>query len=110
MKVGQKIYLKPIGNNARYGNQEVRECTISKIGRKYFELEEKGYGRFFIESMAQDCGQYISGYQAYLSIQDIEDEEEAKKLYSEIKKAFSGFSTSLSLSELKEISRIINHE
>ena len=107
MEIGQKVYLEPIGNNARY-SKEIKESRISKIGRKYFELEEKYYGRFFIESMSQDCGQYISGYNAYLSMQDIEDKKEAQKLFYEIKKVFSGFSTEIPLSKLKEIERIIN--
>lgn len=50
MKVGQKIYLKPIGNRARY-SQEIKEVRVSKVGRKYFELEESHYGRFFIETV-----------------------------------------------------------
>jgi len=58
--------------------------------------------------MSQDCGQYISGYNAYLSMQDKEDKKEAQKLFYEIKKVFSGFSTEIPLSKLKEIERIIN--
>lgn len=107
MEVGQKIYLEPIGNNARY-SKEIKESRISKIGRKYFELEEKYYGRFFIDSMSQDCGQYMSGYNAYLSIQEIEDKKEAQKIFTELKKVFSGFSTKIPLFKLKEIERIIN--
>lgn len=108
MEVGQKVYLKPVGNQTRY-SKEIKETRISKVGRKYFELEESYYGRFFIKTMNQDCGQYISGYTCYLSLQEIEDEKEALKLYTEIKKVFSGFSnTDLSLSQLKEINRIIN--
>ena len=107
MEVGQKIYLKPIGNQARY-SQEIKEVRVGKVGRKYFELEDKHYGRFFIETMNQDCGQYISGYTCYLSMQEIEDEKQAIELLTEIKKVFSGFSTDLPLSKLKEIHRIIN--
>lgn len=109
MEVGQKVYLEPINNNARY-SKEIKESRISKIGRKYFELEDKYYGRFFIESMRQDCGQYISGYNAYLSMQEIEDKKEAQKLFAEIKKVFSGFGTEIPLSKLKEIERIIKSD
>ena len=108
MKTGQEIYLKPIGNRARY-DKEIKKTKVGKVGRKYFELEESHYGRFFIDTMLQDCGQYISGYVCYLSLQEIEDEEEALKLYTEIKKMFSGFSTDLPLNKLKEIHKIINN-
>lgn len=107
MEVGQKIYLKPIGNRARY-NEGIKEVRIGKVGRKYFELEGSHYGRFFIDTMTQDGGQYMSEYTCYLSLQDIEDEKEALRLFTEIKKVFSGFNTDLPLSKLKEIDRIIN--
>ena len=107
MEVGQKIYLKPIGNQARY-SKEIKETIISKIGRKYFEVEDSGYGRFFIDTMNQDCGQYVSGYTCYLSLQEIEHEKEAKILSEKIKKVFSGFSPDLPLDKLKKIERIIN--
>lgn len=107
MEVGQKVYLEPIGNKARY-SKEIKESRISKIGRKYFELEDKYYGRFFIDSMSQDGRQYISGYNAYLSMQEIEDKKEAQKIFGELKKVFSGFSTGIPLSKLKEIEQIIN--
>lgn len=107
MEVGQKVYLEPTGDNKRY-SKEIEESRISKIGRKYFTLEDKYYGRFFIESMTQDGGQYISGYNAYLSLQEIEDKREAQRLFAEIKEVFSGFSTEIPLSKLKEIEQIIN--
>lgn len=107
MEVGQNVYLEPINNNARY-SKEIKESRISKIGRKYFELEEKHYGRFFVDSMRQDCGQYVSGYNAYLSKQEIEDKKEAQKIFVELKKVFSGLSTEITLAKLKEIERIIN--
>lgn len=106
MKVGQIIYLEPINNNARY-SKEVEKCKISKIGRKYFELEKKQYGRFFIDSMTQDCGDYVSGYNAYFSLQEIEDKKEAQKIFSEIKKELNGFNTNIPLIKLKEILQII---
>lgn len=106
MKIGQTVYLKPIGNNSRY-SQELIKVEIDKIGRKYFEVNIKHYGRFFIETMIQDCGDYISGYKCYLSLQEIKDEEEHELLFSEIKKEFSAYRTNLPLSKLKEISQII---
>lgn len=67
MKLGQKIYLAPQGNAARY-NKEVHEDVITKIGRVYFET--KRHGRFNIQTMQHDNGQYSSQYQAFFNTED----------------------------------------
>lgn len=107
MKVGQTVYLKCIRSVKKY-NKEMKESRISKIGKKYFYLEDIEYGRFFIESMKQDNGKYSSKYMAYLSIQEIEDKKEAERLHNKFKELFSGWTTNITLSKLKEIDKIIN--
>lgn len=42
IKVGIKVYLKPVNNAARYGNKEIIEMEILKVGRKYFFVGIKG--------------------------------------------------------------------
>lgn len=107
MEVGQKVYIKPIGNATRC-SKEIKEGTISKIGRKYFELKEN-YGRFFIDGMHQDGGQYISNYQCYLSLQEIEDEEELYNLQHWLRKEFS-YSSNYSLKTLREVKKLLENE
>jgi hypothetical protein len=46
--VGQTVYLNPYDR----GNREVQEGIISKIGKKYFEIEGFHRDRFFIDTMA----------------------------------------------------------
>jgi len=77
IKVGQKIWLEPLSNAARYSKDPVEE-VITKIGRKYFHTQWKG--RFDIQSMNQDNGEYSSQYKAYLNKQDIVDANEIVKL------------------------------
>lgn len=78
MKVGDTIFLEPLSNAARY-SKEIKEDIIEKIGNKYFYL--KIHGKFNIDSMMQDNGQYSSNYKAYKSRNDLED----KKLYIYLK-------------------------
>lgn len=106
MKIGQTIYLKPIGNAKRH-SKDIKEAKISKIGRKYFNVEPSYYGRFFIDSMYQDCGEYISDYKAYLSKQEIEEEEEANLLYLKIKKQFESYGNPFTLNQLKKLDDFI---
>lgn len=105
MEIGQKIYLKPIGNAARYG-KDIVETVVTKVGRKYFEVSYP-CNRIEIESMKDDNGQYISSYVAYLSLQDIEDEKEYYRIHAEIKDNFSGMSYSKQFS-LDQLQRILN--
>ena len=88
MEIGQTVYLRPIGNAAR-GSSKIEEVVITKVGRKYFETE--GHGRFEIETMRQDGRGYVSNYQAYLSLEDIEQEKEQNRLVDEICKVFRGY-------------------
>jgi hypothetical protein len=108
MEVGQKIFLKPIGNAAR-GDSEIKECVITKIGRKYFEVDPKYYGRFNIESMSQDSGRYISNYQAYLSITEIEEEREAQAIYGSLRNIFSAYTNRIPLDKLRGIKEILDN-
>jgi len=107
LKVGQKVYLKPIGNRARY-SKDIVESSISKIGRKYFKVEDDHYGRFFIDTMKQDNGQYISEYACYTSREKIESEKEIQILYDKIKKMFYTLKPDIPLEKLKRIDKIIN--
>jgi len=107
MEIGQEIFIEPTNNAARY-NKEVKKCRISKIGKKYFEVEEMNGTRFFIKDLKHDAGQYTSNYNCYLTLQEIKDKKEAQAIFDNVKKVFSGWKNKLSLSQLKEIDRIIN--
>ena len=107
LEVGQEIFLKPTGNAVRR-NSEVREAKITKIGKKYFEVDILRT-RFSIETLCQDNGEYSSDYKGYLSRQEIIDEAERNSLYRQICEFFRYGSTNVSLStdQLRQISRII---
>ncbi|TVY10004.1 hypothetical protein FPZ49_10995 [Paenibacillus cremeus] len=111
VQVGDKVYLKAVGNNAR-GRKEVyiREDIISKVGRKYFEV---GDGlrplKFRIEDKQQKMGGYIADWQLYFSKQEILDEEEVSKLQWEIRKVFDTLGKiDLTLDQLRRIKTIIS--
>lgn len=74
MKVGDTLYLKPMGNRARGGNKEIREAKIIAIGRKFIKTDFV-YGEFHIDTMLQKT-KYSVDYKAYTSKQEIIDEDE----------------------------------
>jgi hypothetical protein len=112
MKVGQKIYLRPFGNKARYSNT-IEEATITKIGRKYFEAGGSygSYGRFYIDNLMHDNGQYVSNYKAYLSIEEIEQERESKGIWEKLRQFyFNSSKPQFSLTTLRKIDELIQSE
>lgn len=110
MEVGQKIYLKPVNNRER-GIRDIREyikkVTVSKVGRKYFEVEEMNM-KFDLVEM-RDVSQYVAEYEVYLSKQEILDELEFKELAFKVKTIFNGYSDpKLTLEQLRRIVDIIS--
>lgn len=110
MQVGDKVYLKAVGNLARHRKEVfIKEAEISKVGRKYFEVGE-GHKplKFHIEDSKQETGGYIADWELYFSEQEILDEEEFKKLSWEIKSKFDTYGkVQLTLDQLRRIKAII---
>jgi len=103
MKVGQKVFLKSL--DSRDG--DIKEVTVSKVGRKYFQVEEMYNTRFSIEEMLDDAGKYTSRWKVYPSMREIEDERESYELHNKIKQQFSTYRPNYSLETLREIYRIL---
>ena len=54
--VGQKLWLKAVGNNARYG-AKISEGTVTKIGNKYFTVvisDGRLEHQFYLETWGQN--------------------------------------------------------
>ena len=103
LEVGQKVFIKPMGNAARY-SKEIKEGVVTKVARKYFWLDGFYKERFFIDSMVNDGHGYSSDYAVYLSAQEIEDEREAESLRKEIVKLFEWSSSArLTIDQMRRI-------
>jgi hypothetical protein len=115
MKVGDKVYLVPVNNQARYIAgydifKHIKEDEIVKIGKKYFYLKEHSYYKFGITEM-HDVSNYCANYVVYLNLQDFKDEKEKETLSFEIKKYFSSYGQiKLTLERLRQIYFIIRKE
>lgn len=100
--VGQKLWL--VGSHHyRSDNREPIEVTISKVGKKYFELEDYHRCKFEIETLKQVTEtNYVD--RCYLTLQEILDEREADKLAAQIKNIFGGYGKpKLTLEQLRKI-------
>lgn len=116
LEVGQRVFLEPGINVARY-NKSIREGEILKVGRKYFEvglvykdgtvMKSRPY-KYHIEDLTQKTD-YCADYNLYLNKQDILDKKEKSRLYMQIEKYFSRWSSNkdLSLDKLRKIKDIL---
>lgn len=110
LAIGQKVYLQPSGNQARYC-KETQEYEVKKIGRKYLEVwkDQREYTtvKFYLEDLRQ-VTDYTADWVLYFNKQEILDEQEFNTLEREIKDAFNIWGKSaLSLAQLRQIHAII---
>lgn len=107
IEVGTKLYLKPVNNMARYGKVEIKEVEVTKVGRKYFEVDGFSRTKFAIEGLKQFT-KYSPDWEVYFSKQDILDETEHENLTGEIKSVFKPYGKiDLTLDQLRRIKEII---
>jgi hypothetical protein len=104
--VGQKLWLVR-SHHYRGDNREPIEVTISKVGKKYFELEDYHRCKFEIETLKQVTEtNYVD--RCHLTLQEILDEREADKLAGQIKNIFGGYGKpKLTLEQLRKIMDVV---
>jgi hypothetical protein len=109
MKVGQKVFVRRVGNAARHREKDelISEEIVEKIGRKYFYLKDFYKCKFCLEDM-HDVSEYTSNYYVYLTKQEILDENEQSEITDKIKTYFRKNQSDLSLEDLKKICEIID--
>ncbi len=96
--IGQKVYVEPLaGSNAARHSKEIKECIITKVGNKYFQVNNMSGRRFFVETMQHDGLAYASEYKVYMSFEEIQDKNDYKLLSEKIK------THKFTLDQLKEI-------
>ena len=105
MEVGQKVYLGYVGYRHKLLN-EVREREITKIGRLYFYVGDLKFKLSDFEQVTQ----LNIDWKVYLSMQEIENERESDRLFSEIRHKFDGVynNGNFTLDQLRQIKRIID--
>lgn len=106
LKVNQKIFLKPVMNAARRG-EKVREVTITKVGRKYFYVDNCDKMRFFVNNLQQDGRGYSPNWIGYLTLQEIENDVEFDRLCALLRKKFTAFGKiDISLENIRKIAEL----
>lgn len=111
LEVGLRGFLKPINNQARWGNRKHEQVTVTKIGRKYFEVEKDDFKGFPITFKIEDLfhkSDYSPDWKFYFDEQHLLDEQEHVMLTKHMRNLFAGYSdTVLTLEKLRKIHAII---
>ncbi|PYY28307.1 beta barrel domain-containing protein [Paenibacillus illinoisensis] len=115
MKSGDIVFLKAVGNNARYRNDTyVEEYVVGSIGRKYFDVYKDGNKsrtiKFRLSGLRQHTD-YSPDWKLYFSMQEILDEEESERLSGKLREIFNSYGKiNLTLDQLRRISQIVNEQ
>lgn len=119
IKVGQKVFLKPVNENASRnfkGNilEGVKERKVSKIGRKYFYVESNFRCqplKFNLDDFFESTQGY-PGWQVYFSMEEviksIADEADTNRIIWKINDLARYERTDLSVDQLRRIEKIID--
>ena len=102
--IGQKVWVKP-GYPTK---SEPVEAIITKVGKKYFELDDNSREKFDINTL-QQVNDINYKSKIYLSFQNILDEKEHLKLSGALRTDFGNYgSLKYSLEQLRKIAEIVN--
>lgn len=109
-KVGQKVYLKAVGNAARYHKKlYYEEHQVEKVGRKYVTVNGIQFDK---ERNYVEVSNYSASWGLYDSKQAIIDEEESKELYRDIKRELDKYGyfgkPNQTLNQLRRIKAILD--
>jgi hypothetical protein len=78
--VGQDLCIAKI--NHRHGQREEPSlCSVTKIGKKYFYVNDFRESRFELESGKHDNGEYSASAEIYFDMATYEQDREAKLLW-----------------------------
>jgi len=107
--VGQNLWLVSSHNYKRVDLEPI-EVTISKVGKRYFELVGYTRSKFDIQTLKQVTDtNYID--ECYLTLQEIFDKRESDKLIEKIRKVLGGYNKpNLTLEQLRKIWYILNDD
>ena len=106
-KIGETLFLVDTGNMARDGRGRQRDCTVTRVGHKYFYVEYGGWCEFkFLLKTWKESSGYSADYILYESRQEWEDSCLITKYREAIFDNDSVYSATLS--QLKQVAKILN--
>ena len=109
-KVGETLFIVDVGNRARNGGKQ-RECTVTKVGRKYFYVEISNYWKvpFHIETWWEKT-EYTADFAVYESKEEWEAEKKFRECLNKLRQYFSPYTINITPDQVKQIIKILDIE
>lgn len=105
IEVGQTVWVVKKSYNGK--PNEPTEAKVSKVGRKYFELEGVIRSKFDINTMVE-ANEFNYKSHCYLTLQEILDEREFNVLTQKMRSFFTGYGKiNISLETLRKIDELL---
>jgi hypothetical protein len=109
LTVGQKVWVDP--SKSFRNSKEPYEATVSKVGRKYFELEDSFREKYDLQNGNEVSETSTYAKKVYLTLQEITDKRDREKILSELRHQFAYIhSPKHSLEQLRKVAEILNIE
>ena len=107
IQVGQKLWLVPAHYYSK-DSREPQEEIVSKVGRKYFELQEQPKRKYSIETLQEEIDSSYKG-QCYLSLQEILEKREREALINKVKQIFGSYGNpkEITLEQMRKIAEVL---
>ena len=104
--VGQTVWYNDERGRSR-SDKELKETVITKVGRKYFELEATYRSKFDVNTLDK-VSEFSSSIKIYLSKEAYDDEVKSNKLIRDIRDKLGSYgSTNIPLFKLEMIMNIL---
>lgn len=104
--VGQTVWYNGERGRSR-SDKELKETVITKVGRKYFELEATYRSKFDVNTL-DEVSEFSSSIKIYLSKEAYDDEVKSNKLIHDIRGKLGSYgSTNIPLFKLEMIMNIL---
>lgn len=109
MKVGQEIWLRYNGIDRRVDRLPEKH-TITKVGNKYFYINQYGRERKFEINTLMEITETNYGRKAYLSLEEINLEDERNLIIKHLRDIFGiyGITNKYSIDQLRRIKEILS--
>jgi len=105
--IGQKVWVSTAQGGRR--DLSLKEATITKVGRKWVDLNPHYLGRFDCSTMQLDGGRYGSPGQVYLSPEAFHTEVLTQRLWSELARRITIYSPEgMTIDKIRQVAALLN--
>jgi hypothetical protein len=109
IKEGQEVYYLYYGHRLKKSENDLIATTVTKVGRKWFEVDYAKGQRFSIEDLKNDGKGYSSSSRIILSLWDYKNQKEYSRLMDRVTHYFRNYGKP-TLEQIRQVAQVLNIE